>query len=119
MEFEIKDNITMQKSIADFCRFLSDFGLSTENVFDCRLVANELIGNVLRHAKGQASLKSNIENGFVEMIVFSSVPFTPPQKATCSDVYAENGRGLFLVDNVCFERTITPDGGILVKIKIK
>ena len=119
MEFEIKDKETMQKSIADFCRFLSDFGLSAENVFDCRLVATELIGNVLRHAHGRASLKGNIEEDFVHLIVFSSAPFIPPQKSTCSDVYAENGRGLFLVDNVCYERTITPDGGILVKIKIQ
>lgn len=118
MKFEIKDYQTMQKSIADFCRFLSDFGLTAENVFDCRLVANELVGNILRHAKAEASLLGEIADGFVVLTVRSSSPFTPPQTSVCSDVYAEHGRGLYLVDSVCAERIATADGGILVRIKI-
>lgn len=119
MKFEIKDNQTMQKSIADFCRFLLDFGLSAENIFDCRLVANELVGNVLRHAKAEASLQSEIKDGYVVLTVRSSHKFIPPQTSVCSNVYAEHGRGLYLVDSVCTERTTTEDGDILVRIKIR
>ncbi|MBQ7924053.1 MAG: ATP-binding protein [Clostridia bacterium] len=119
MEFEVKDYQTMQKSIADFCRFLTDFGLTPENIFDCRLVANELLGNVLRHAKAQASLHGKIENGFVVLTVRSTAKFIPPKKSVCSDVYAEHGRGLYLVDSVCAERITTEDGDVLVRIKIR
>ncbi len=118
MKFEIKDYQTMQKSIADFCRFLTDFGLSAETIFDCRLVANELIGNVLRHARGNADLQGCIEDGFVVLTVRSSSKFIPPKISSCSDVYAEHGRGLFLVDSVCAERISMENGDILVRIKI-
>ncbi len=118
MQFEIHDYPTMQKSIADFCRFLADFGLSAERIFDCRLVANELIGNVLRHTPGKARLQGDIEDGFVVLTVRSSVAFMPPKTSNCSDVYAEHGRGLFLVDSVCAERITTDEGDILVRIQI-
>ncbi len=119
MQFEVRDYETMQRSIADFCRFLVDFGVSAERVFDCRLVANELLGNVLRHAKGQAHLTGRIEEGFVVLSVRSSERFIPPKGSVCSDVYAEHGRGLFLVDSVCAERITTEEGELLVRIKIR
>ena len=119
MKFEIKDIETMQQSVADFCRFLSNFGLSEDNIFSCRLVANELLGNILRHAKGEASLHGDIEKEFVVLTIRSSSTFIPPKTSVCSDVYAESGRGLFLVDSVCAERITAPNGDVLVKIKIK
>lgn len=119
MKFVVKDNQTLQKSVADFCRFLSDFGVSSDSIFDCRLVANELLGNVLRHAKAEASLHGNVQDGFVVLTVRSSVPFIPPKTSVCSDVYAEHGRGLYLVDSVCAERITTEEGDILVRIKIR
>ncbi len=119
MQFEVRDYETMQKSIADFCRFLTGFGVSAEGIFDCRLVANELLGNVLRHAKGKANLSGRIEDGYVVLSVRSSVSFVPPKESRCSDVYAEHGRGLFLVDSVCAERITTEEGETLVRIKIR
>jgi anti-sigma regulatory factor (Ser/Thr protein kinase) len=108
----------MHQSIADFCRFLSDFGLTEDNIFDCRLVANELLGNVLRHAKTQACFQGDIADGYVQLLVQSNSPFVPPEKSVCSDVYSEHGRGLFLVDSVCAERVYREDGSIVIKIKI-
>ena len=119
IKFEVRDNQTLQQSVAAFCRFLTDFGLSAENVFDCRLVANELLGNVLRHAKGTANMQSKIEDGFVVLQIRSSAAYIPPQNSVCSDVYAEHGRGLFLVDSVCAERVTNADGVLTVRIKIK
>ena len=120
MEFEVKDNQTLQKSIADFCRFLADFGISSDSIFDCRLVANELLGNVLRHAQSMARFIGEIEDGFVRLMVQQQTgAFIPPKTSTCSDVYEEGGRGLFLIDSVCEERITTNEGHILVRIKIR
>ena len=117
MDFEIRDYSTMQKCISEFCRLLDEAAVSKDCAFDCRLVVNELIGNVLRHAQAAAQLRGRIDEGFIEIVVCSSSAFIPPKKSSCSDVYAEHGRGLYLVDSVCTDRITTPDGSILVRIK--
>ena len=119
MKFEIKDYQTLQTSLADFCRFLADLGVSKDGVFDCRLVATELLGNVLRHARATASMHAQLQGDVVELSILSTNDYVPPKTSACSDVYAEHGRGLYLVDSVCIERTTTKDGALLVKIKIR
>ncbi len=118
MEFEIKDYPTMKRAITDFCRFLDEQGVSKDRVFDSRLALNELVGNVLRHTDGAARLRGEVKQEHIEMVVLSKTAFIPPERSQCSEVYAEHGRGLFLVDSVCFERSVSADGGICIKIKI-
>ena len=117
MIFEVKNYAAMQDAISQFCRFLVSENVSSESVFDSRLVANELVSNVLRHSDGEAKLHGEVKDGFVELVIVSTKKFVPPETPRCSDVYAEHGRGLYLVDSVCTERITTPDGGILVRIK--
>ena len=119
MEFEIKDYTAMQRAITDFCRFLGENGVSSDRVFDSRLALNELLGNALKYAGGTARLQATLHSEYIEITVLSKTAFIPPKKSRCSDVYAEHGRGLFLVDSVCFERSVSPDGGIQIKIKIQ
>jgi anti-sigma regulatory factor (Ser/Thr protein kinase) len=119
MFFEVKDIATLQKAIHDFCEYLEQREVPPACVFDSKLVAHELVGNVLRHSNGIASLHGEIANGFVQLKIASTIPFEPPKMSRCSDVFEENGRGLFLVDKVCAERTYTEDGAIRVLIKIK
>ena len=119
MFFEVKDVVALQKAVDSFCEYLKNSDVPEPCVFDSKLVAHELVGNVLRHSNGFARLHGVIENGFVQMKIFSSVPFEPPKQSRCSDVFEESGRGLFLVDKVCVERTYTPDGAIRVLIKIE
>lgn len=119
MIFEIKDERALQEAVVRLCRFLSESDVPEERVFDSRLVVNELIGNIFRHSDGTARLHGEIRDGFVELIVFSSTPYSPPEKSRPAEVYAEHGRGLYLVDSVCAVRENTADGGIRVKIKIR
>lgn len=118
MVFEIENYAAMQSAIAEFCRFLQEQNVTPDGVFHSRLVANELVGNVLRHSDGKAVLRGSITDGFVELTIFSTTTFCPPERSRCSEVYAESGRGLFLVDSVCEERTFTEEGGIRVRIRI-
>ncbi|MBQ8323347.1 MAG: ATP-binding protein [Clostridia bacterium] len=118
MDFEVNDRKTMQAAIAALCRFLDEGGLSADRIFDSRLVASELLGNVFKHSDGIARLQGEIRDGFVEIAVWSSAAFVPPELSRCSDVYAEHGRGLYLVDRICEERTATDEGEIVVRIRI-
>ena len=118
MTYEIENYELLRHATEKFCGFLSDANVPPERIFDSRLVVYELLGNVLKHSTGKASLHYVITNGFVEVKIYASVPYELPSCPKCSDVYAESGRGLFLVDTICFERSLTEDGGLLVRIKI-
>ncbi len=119
MIYKIKDMLAMRTAIAEFCAFLSREKVPENGVFNSRLTLNELVGNVLRHTDGEASFRGEIKDGFIELSVFSNRPFTPPKTTQRVDVYAEHGRGLFLVDSFCAERETIGDSGIFVKIRIE
>ena len=118
MIFEIDDYLSLRKAVENVSRFLAERDVPAERVFDARLVMSELVGNVLRHAKTVATLGVEFDGRFVELLVRSELPFVPPAVSRKAEVFAESGRGLFLVDSVSEERSSTTDGAIRVRIKI-
>ncbi len=118
MIFEINDYLSLQEAIESVNRILLEHDVPDERVFDARLVMSELVGNVLRHAKTTATLGVEISGAFLKIHVRSGVPFVPPTVSKKAEVFAESGRGLFLVDSVSEERSCTEDGQISVRIKI-
>ena len=119
MIFEMQNYAAMKDALEKLCRFLDGHDVPAERVFDSKLEASEFVGNVFRHSNGVARLQGEVNDGFVELVVFSTAAYIPPENSRPADVYAEHGRGLFLVDNVCEERTLTESGGIRVRIKIR
>ena len=119
MVFEIENYTSLKSAVEELCNVLSSSDIPTDRIFDSKLVAYELLGNVLKHSGGSAKLHLWIKESELELKVLSTCAFCPPEKGKCADVYAENGRGLYLVDSVSAERICTEDGGILVRIKIK
>lgn len=118
MIFEIENYESLRRAVDRLCAFLSEENVPEERIFDSKLVAYELLGNVLKHATGGAKFCGEIYGEYVQLKIHGSQGFCPPRRGNCADVYAENGRGLFLVDSVCAERICTDDGGIVVRIKI-
>ncbi len=118
MVFEIRDYDSFKLAVEDFCRFLASHGIPEEKIFDSKLVLHELLGNVLQHSGGGASLQAEIVEEFIRIAVRAENVFRPPTEGRCADLFAERGRGLFLVDKVS-ERTYTKEGEILVHIQIK
>lgn len=117
MVFQVDDYASLRRSVEELCAFLSAQQISPEGVFDCKLVAFELLGNVLKHSQGGAKFHGEVKDGFIELRIFDESAFFA-ETANCSSVDAENGRGLFLVDNVCAVREKLQDGGILIKLKV-
>ena len=118
MIFEIENYQTLKRAVEELCDFLFDNDVPVDKVFDSKLAMYELLGNVLKHSGGSAKLQGGLSDGFVELKILSERIFCPPEQGTCSDVYSEHGRGLFLVDSVCTERVFHDDGSIVIKIKI-
>lgn len=116
--FEINTYASLREAVETVSTLLSERNAPSERVFDARLVMSELVGNVLRHAKTTAKLAVEFDGEFAQLCVYSDIPFLPPTVSRKADVFAENGRGLFLVDSVIEKRTCTQDGKVCVRIKI-
>ena len=95
------------------------YPVHNEPNFNIKLVACELLGNVLKHGDGLAELHSEIQDGAVIVRVLSKQSFDLPEKITCSGMLAESGRGLFLVNTICEEQVFTEGNAIVAKIKLK
>jgi anti-sigma regulatory factor (Ser/Thr protein kinase) len=117
MRQDVKNLIEMQAATREFGEALLAYGVPQERVFDCRLIASELLANVLKHAGSTATLQWLLGEEQVEIFVLSPIPYEPPKESRCSGIYAESGRGLFLIDRFSYERTVTEDGAIKVTVK--
>lgn len=117
MKFEIDSFEAMDRALKALVDLLEQLNIDENVVFDSRLVSCELLSNVLQHTKGRAFFMPSVKDGFVELQVDGENPFVPPETSSCAGVYAESGRGLFLVDAYCARR-VTTERGVKVFIKI-
>ena len=114
---EVKTVVDLKNVTQQLCRQMEEQSIPKEKVFDCRLVVNELVGNVLRHSGGLASVKGVVYSDRIEIFVRATTVFLPPQESVLPPASAESGRGLYLVDSVSVSRTVAPDGEIKVIVK--
>ena len=119
MIVDVKNYDTMQEALETLCSLLRASGASSDCIFDCKLVACELLGNVLRHADGNAKLEGNIKDGFLELKIITKTVFPITENNVCAEVMSEHGRGLFLVREVCKQRIFNEIDGVKVCIEIK
>ena len=116
--FEIKDYASLQTALDGLCQFLAEKNIAQEKVFDCKLVACELAGNVLKYTDGKAGLRVEVLDGCVCLKALSETFFELPENIVCSGLYAESGRGLFLVNSLCEGQIVAEQDGIVAKIKL-
>ncbi len=119
MILQIETLSALQEGLEQIKNFLTKQNIGETGVFHGKLVFSELVGNILKHSSATARVQCLVQNGFIEMSVQASDGFTPPQTSSCSDVYEEGGRGLFIVDKVCCKRFLNKDGTVKVLIELK
>ena len=117
MYFEIGDHAALQAALDTMCTRLSKENIPEGVVFDSKLVVNELVINVLRHGGGRAFFRAERKGDELLFCVRGENSFCPPRVSRCSSVSDECGRGLFLVDAVCFRREYSEQDGITVYLK--
>jgi anti-sigma regulatory factor (Ser/Thr protein kinase) len=118
MIFHVKDYATLQTALDGLCEGLTEWKLQQDRIFDCKLVACELVGNVLKYTDGKAGLQVSIADGIVSLKALSECFFELPENIVCSGLYAESGRGLFLVNSLCEGQISAETDGIVAKIKL-
>ncbi len=119
MVFEINDYQTLKISLDSFCDFLKENDVPVDCIFDSKLVITELIGNILKYNQSQAKFCGEVKDGFVQLEIYTSNAYKIPDKTVCAGLFAEHGRGLFLVDKICEKRSQNNDGTIFIRIRIK
>ena len=118
MFFEVNDHDALRAALSRMCGALERECVGDDAVFTCRLVANELLVNALEYGGGSAVFSARREGNALRICVRSAVAYRPPACSSCSEVTAERGRGLYLVDALCEARDYTEEEGIRVLIRL-
>ena len=118
MFFEIDDANELRAAVAAMCAAFEREAVSDSAVFDCKLVARELLSNALRYGGGRVRFRVERAGDVVKISVKGATDFCPPEKSVCSGAEAERGRGLFLVDAVSESRRYSKEDGICVIVRI-
>ena len=119
MVYEVDNHATLKAAVDKICAFLSARAVSAEKIFDCKLVAYELLANSLEHSGGKAWIEVDVEQENISIIVRSQDTYCPPKTSVCSSLEAERGRGLYLVDSLSVERSFTKNSEIKVLVSLK
>lgn len=119
MKFHVDDIRALRAALDSMCSALEAQAVSENAVFDCKLVANELLVNALRHGGGHAVFTAEKHEDEVVIRVRSGGRFCPPEHPACSEVDSECGRGLFLVDALSVSRSYSEEDGICVIVRVQ
>ncbi len=119
MDFEIDNFNALHAALNEMCADLLSRSVPDEKVFDCKLVATELLSNVLQHGGGKAFFRAGVSGDEIVLSVKSEYDYRPPEYSACAGVLQEYGRGLFLVDCYCVRREYNETEGIKAVIKFE
>lgn len=108
----VESHAAALQAVAEMCRALK--GLPEGVVFDCKLVASELLNNAIKYGGGYARFSFTQTGGQVRIAVRGALPFEPPKTCVMPSPSAESGRGLCLVDAVALKREYSEEEGIIV-----
>lgn len=119
MTFSIGDFNALRCALHEMCRRFSAEFIPEDALFKVRLVADELLSNVLQHGGGRATLRAERVGDEIRLFVRGENEYRPPEESAPADVFSERGRGLFLVDSFCEKREYSEADGVCVLIRIE
>lgn len=119
VNFKVSDLQKMNESLREFAAFLRANGIAEEDIFASRLVSCELITNVIIHSGEEAEFAGELKGGGIEITVtasgFENVNLSP----TLPDVFAESGRGMYIVNCLSGGNLVRDGKSLKVFIKSK
>ena len=111
--FKVDNLKNMNIELGAFVDFLKAQNISDEDVFLSRLVSCELISNVIRHSGEIAEFKGELLLDKISITVTaqsqSDINLTPSKPS----VFAEGGRGLYIINAVSMNGIERGEGGEL------
>jgi PAS domain S-box-containing protein len=100
---------------------LRDIGLGDEHVTTAELIVAELLGNVVRYARGRVDVVLDCSADVPVLHIIDGGAGFEHNPRLPADAYAENGRGLFIVAELAREFTISraPNGGSHARVVLE
>ena len=100
ISFKIDNLKTMSSHLKTFAEFLRLSGADDEDIFASKLVSCELITNVIRHGGDEAEFTGSLSKDTITISVtaesFKNLDISRP----APDVFAESGRGLYIIKSL-------------------
>lgn len=118
MIFKIDGYNALRLALQKMCFALENDEIPQNAVFNCKLVADELVSNALQYGGGSAVFSFERCGDTVRIAVKSANDFCPPETSFCSSCFEERGRGLFLVDAVSEARFYNKEEGVGVIVRV-
>ncbi len=99
--FRVDNLKNMNACLKPFLDYLRSADVDDDAVFDSRLVSCELISNVLKHLGETANFEGTINADSIVITVSSESTDGSKIHADLPDVFAESGRGLYIIKTIC------------------
>lgn len=115
--FKVSNLKNMNAELRAFSDFLRSVNVGDDDIFASRLVSCELITNVIRHSGEVASFTGELLADKIAITVTAHSLSGLDLNPTLPDVFAESGRGLYIVKSICYGDIEECDGGLRVYIK--
>lgn len=100
VKFKVDNLKNMNAQLKEFSEFLRSFGISDEDVFFSRLVSCELLANVIRHGGEAAEFCGELLSDRIAVTVKAQSQKDIDLEPVRPDVFAESGRGLYIINEV-------------------
>ena len=117
ISFKVDNLKNMGPQLKTFADFLRLSGADDEDIFASKLVSCELITNVIRHGGDEAEFTGSLSGDTIMITVtaesFKGLDITRP----APDVFAESGRGLYIIRSICSDIERGESGEIKVVIR--
>lgn len=117
--FKVDNLKNMNAELNGFIDYLKQLDVSPDDIFDSRLVSCELITNVIKHSNGVAVFEGGVSGGFIKITVSGGDVKYLNLSPELPDVFAESGRGLYIIKSICSGDILTDGKSVSVKIKVK
>lgn len=117
MKFKVDNLKNMNSELKLFTEYLRLSGADDDDIFASKLVSCELITNVIRHGGDEASFTGIFTAENIIITVSADSLKDVSLDARMPDVFAESGRGLYIVKSFCNEIERGDLGEIKVTIK--
>lgn len=103
ISFKVDNLKNMNSELKAFVEFLRVAGASDDDIFAGKLVSCELITNVIRHGGDEAEFTGTINGDRIIITVAAESLGGVDLCGSVPDVFAESGRGLYIVRSFCRE----------------
>ena len=101
VSFKVDNLKNMNTELKAFVEFLRSQGVCDDDIFAGKLVSCELITNVIMHGGEAASFKGTVSGGRIIITVSANSLKEIELKRSAPDVFAESGRGLYIINSFC------------------